>query len=233
MSFLSVRKCSIFSAVIMIFSAAAVAVETSEDVRPYDFKGLELGMTPSQFKAMLDIRPKYLHAPSGFSVTAVSACTGDERGQMLDLPAYLAENGAVRCGWVKGTTSYGAPVGVSVGNHGVSIYRFSFIPKGNDLEPRLFGMEFVVSSESFYGVKSGLVQRFGEPSDIDVGEVQNRMGASFINQTVRWDNEVSAITLHQRFGTVDEGFLEYRLNEYADFADSLKTAAEQRAGPDL
>jgi hypothetical protein len=91
---------------------------------------------------------------------------------------------------------------------------------------RFFGYAATFKVEGFSQVKEALVKRLGAPFSDSVGTVQNRMGATFEQETITWKLPHVAVTLTQRGTDVNTSLL---TGAYLPIASTLPPAEEATA----
>jgi hypothetical protein len=74
-------------------------------------------------------------------------------------------------------------------------------------DDRLVSVLLVYASEKFEQMKAAMLERFGPPQDTKTEMLQNRMGASFENQSLTWLQGDALLQLSQRFNRVDQGMI--------------------------
>lgn len=210
----------------------SVQARSPEYPEPYDYRGIRLGMTLGEFKK----------APSAAKISQLTAdfryadfsiepvCSNDQRARDIFTLVPVRgtqDSGGTACTWAyfkqSKYLSKWTVAELSVGGYLTHSYRFDFIQKPEDEEPRLYQIEIQVSSEAYAAIVLGLEEKFSKPTMVQNGVVQNAMGASFASTTSTWNNAQSRIELTQRHAKIDQGNLLYELKEYAAFADSLVT----------
>jgi hypothetical protein len=98
----------------------------------------------------------------------------------------------------------GAPWYVDFGQSSIGAVSpfVTFAPDG-----RFFRYFATFRTDSFDEIYQTLVKRFGTPSSHKHSSVQNRMGASFSQETANWATPHTQVTLQRRGTNVDEGML--------------------------
>lgn len=82
----------------------------------------------------------------------------------------------------------------------------------------------------FEKVRISIQNKYGVPSNSKKTTVQNKMGASFENTTVTWNNGVSMLELEQRSGRVDDSQASYSLKSYeTEFNKRFKQSTNKSA----
>ncbi len=200
-----------------------------EYAETHDFRGIYLGITISEFRKITPIT-----ADSILKRKSKTICTGDNNTAGKELSFYLRpvagteESGGVVCKWAynkreKYFSRYELSGPSIAGYAGFPhIYRFNFIKKPGDNEPRLYQMVFGVNPKTSYPlVMQGLLEKYGTPTFSKTGYVQNMMGAIFSNKTTKWESKKSILTLQERSIDVETGTIDYVLKEYIDYVNML------------
>jgi hypothetical protein len=86
---------------------------------------------------------------------------------------------------------------------------YSFIKLPQDSEHRLYEISILITNDGFSDLVSGLRERFGEPTQVESGEVRNKAGTIFPNTTMVWLGEMSTIRLVERVARIDTAWLLY------------------------
>lgn len=199
----------------------------------YDFRGVKLGITLSEFRKLMPIPGRKQISKSGdyadFDILTI--CTGDSEANdslmkiLVEPRKGTAESGGTTCLW-----AYQDPnefisrykvADFSLGEYSSSNYGFNFVMKHGDIEPVLYSIEIVSAANDNSLVSSGLTKKFGNPSKESVNVVQNEMGAKFDSIFRIWENDSSKITLEQRSISVHQGILVYELKSYARYVNDL------------
>jgi hypothetical protein len=219
----------VLSALMMSFSFACMGQapagqpaqklgESSTYREPYDFRGIRLGFTVSEFKAapLLDQDWQDRRAPE-FVKCGPDADSRDN-----------AQLGVVKCEWMADQKKYyGSAALQTGGTYVLRSHSLYFIAKPGDPEPRLFRMLFDTNALAYEEIVGSLTAKFGKPRVVDPSIVQNRMGASFNSESRMWSNSVSSVTAFERSERIDSMALLYELEDYAKFFDEAQ--AKQRA----
>lgn len=166
------------------------AAPTKRAATPYSMRGVELGITIDEFRA-LPIPP----GNSGAYNAPVAACEPFIRW--------------MKCNWVE-TSSSGvprhSPAFTPVGDGG-GYADFLFTPSP-DGQLRLMRIELKSNMQYLAGMLDPFVKKYGNPQ-IKSGIAQNGYGASFSQQTMTWSNGVSEIVMETLCGRVDFLCLNY------------------------
>ena len=77
----------------------------------------------------------------------------------------------------------------------------------NFVDGRLIKIVGFTNVSQFENLRAAFVAKYGSASDVEVSEVQNRMGATFDNTIMRWAFADGVLLLHKRLGTIDDSAL--------------------------
>lgn len=77
-------------------------------------------------------------------------------------------------------------------------------------------------ARKYQEMKAAFSQKFGQPAKVVPGEVQNRMGAKFSNETATWTNGVSSIEMRERQSDVDTSAIVIWLPDVQAEIDKIK-----------
>ncbi|MBS0431169.1 MAG: hypothetical protein JSS21_02020, partial [Proteobacteria bacterium] len=70
------------------------------------------------------------------------------------------------------------------------------------------------NADDFSAIESAVIQKFGKPTDVETGEVENRMGAAFPQRTDVWGTSPSpTVRLSHYAATLDHGSLTFQSEE--------------------
>ena len=159
----------------------------------FDFKGDVVGEL-----TLYDFKFRHYRTPGGPNAKPAPQCTDTSPGAvtlLLAQPWYL-KNGLVHCQthfpyeWHQGRTPTIAGVETEF-----SIYRF--------VDGTLASIIIAFPSNRYRTVTSALKGKFGQPTEVMVEDVQNRMGAVFRNEKLTWVDGVNTIETEQLFGNLD------------------------------
>jgi hypothetical protein len=193
---------------------------------PFDFKGIRLGMTVSEFKAA--------PMPVAADERTTPVCTGESDVWEVRIDADEAKAGVVKCAWVHFAGRQGSSaVKPQIVNSRPKNYELEFISKPGDAEPRLFSIRFGLFSDAYDEIVTAIIDRFGKPADALESAVQSRAGAVFHNDILHWANDTGTILAVRRSGSVDTMALVYRLTEYEKYRDATKAQLRAQRGPGL
>jgi hypothetical protein len=177
----------------------------SANAEPFDLRGIKLGMTLKEFKAM-DYPD--LGKFNGLKLF----CSGDSipsniyGAYRVDVDASSAKAGLIRCMHFApqslGSLTSTEEATLSVA--GVETFTtFDFAP--NEEDPTVRGLLRInVDSNMMYWDQfwAAYTKKYGEPNEIDNGTVQNSYGATYSKIVASWKNDESSITLEQRNGNL-------------------------------
>jgi hypothetical protein len=219
------------AAVMAIFVAYTAAAETTEKGRkaakppaaysePYDFQGIRLGITLSEFKAT----PPPVR-PLSEDYKVILNCSD-------------AQGGTVDCAWRQRSIqydllTYGSKAHIDVAGQHSKDHSFEFIAKPEDPEPRLFRITLKMESSDmrymnhrYQVLVDALEQRFGRPSEKSE-VVQNAFGARFNNEIRSWGNTKSNVFVFRFADDLNTTELRYILIDH--YRHYEKRLAEKRA----
>jgi hypothetical protein len=223
--------------------------ETKKETTPeynevFDFRGIRLGMTKTEFKSMpppKDTEPSTLHI-DGLRDKVVSVapeCSDDENASSSASEIRYAsykDLGVVTCAWVVSEKYYSESKyisNLSVGSSGAKSHEFRFIAMPGEKEPKLYEIQIFTFTRAFADTVSLLSEKFGDPAKIEKSTVQNGLGAIFENNTVMWHNSTGGVVLMQRFGDIESGLLQYTLNDHLDYLLGLQKAKKAIEDPKI
>lgn len=208
---------------------------------PFDFRGVKLGITASQFKLLpipQDAKLAQLPSFPGLrqkTFLTHAECSNDP-GSVLTLLLPEKKLGVVECGWVVTETGYSETrykSDLRVGDYLVSGYLFRFIAKQGESEPRLFDIRIWLKSEAYQSVSQMLAQKFGMPSKVENFVVKTRVGASFDSATSEWISQTSRVILEQYSGDINTSALRYSLDDHQAFYERQRSAQKLNGGPGI
>jgi hypothetical protein len=201
----------------MIAAPVATAQTPKKADEPFDFRGIRLGITLSEFKAAPP-----LATPISADYDVYTRCWEIKPKDVFQCVWWMQDRG------VAPGSGGGYNASVDVAGRSSKDHSFAFIAKPGDPEPRLFWMTFKMeSSDYLYGVLvDGLARRFGKPR-IESEVVQNAFGARFNNEIRSWGNSKSNVSTLRFADDLDTTELRYILiNHYRHYEKRL---AEDRA----
>jgi hypothetical protein len=197
----------------MKFAALALVVVVSSAPafaqKPYEFRGIPLGMTLGEFRAAGHVRA----IPLG----SVPICETDAEAVALGMQLRGASSASIACKWAHRTeagwrASQAVVDGAPSRDH---ILRFAAMP-GDD-EPRLYRMSFVIDAALAADFTDALSSRFGKC------RTKREHGYT----RLVWENDTSSITLEAN-GAAATARVIYRLKDHeawiAHLADQWRVA---------
>lgn len=97
---------------------------------------------------------------------------------------------------------------------------------------RVSGMLLDVKQPDFEKIKGLLIERYGEPTSIDVNDVTSRVGAKLTSQQIQWKGKKISIMALERVGTIDQSYVSFSDTsvlemKLADQRSNNKKAAEK------
>lgn len=175
--------------------------------RLFDFKGVPLGISLTEFRAM----------PHPDGAKARTICTGEKRqvtktysSEPVDVMVFDTVEkslGVVKCVWLhEGGDSYldGMTAGLKLAasQYATNDYSFRFLKDPEDGVMRLYQYEGQSNLAAFDDVVEALTGKWGAPK-LTEGKVQNKIGNSFDQTTAIWSNPLSTILVQSRFTKID------------------------------
>jgi hypothetical protein len=200
--------------------------------KPYDFKGLQLGMSQSDFR-----KARY---PDPRDTKGRVLCTKDKEGDAIALAALAispapsddeAISGVRKCIFF-GSIWKGSPesqLGLSMGGSNYVSYRhaFLFVPDPQDHVPKLYRIVLPTNIGAMKDVVDALTDKFGGPTDTSTGLVQNHLGAKFTQRTYTWTNSLSQIFIEGPWSKIDDMVVTYRLLSLDTFVNDQVQARKK------
>ncbi|ALC12511.1 hypothetical protein [Sphingopyxis sp. 113P3] len=219
-------------ALALAFSASA---EPSSGARPFDFKGVALGTTIEEFRAMPH--------PDGKAAEVV--CTGEKievtrnySREPIDVMVFDETEktlGVRRCVWITVDSPYGkgsaAMLSLASSGYGTGHYSFSFVTDPVDGEMRLFKFMGTSNAAAYPATIEALTGKWGKPVT-EKGTVQNRIGNTFDKETAVWANPAGSILVESRFSKIDDMAIimtDARLSKIVVDAEAAAKAAKPNA----
>lgn len=177
------------------FAACALMPSVAEAQKPYDFRGLPLGITLDAFRHHEAARA----TPAG----SIAICETDPEAAALGMNLRNAESLSIACKWAHRAddgwhASQAVVDGTPARDH---VLRFLALP--GEASPRLYRMSFVVDAAVFADLTDALTSKYG------ASRVEREYGAS---KRV-WENASSSITLETN-GVAATGRVIYRLKDH-------------------
>lgn len=213
---------------------------TSEYKEVFDFRGIKLGMTVKEFKEApipseaIPSPPMQIAGLKEKTISVKAECTNDD-GAADNVKLFVREKdlGVTECAWIVRESSYATTMRKSnlyVAGVGTKDYRFRFIALPGE-EPRLFSIELDTRPDGHASLIEALVEKFGPPTSVEKGAAQNRLGAVFENDTIKWENSTGEIDVFQRTYQVDIGLTTFILKSHFSYFGQLLKEKRAKAGP--
>lgn len=193
----------------------------------YDFKGIKLGITLSEFK-QLAIPQSSKPFNTTDKVEPVKVVCSDEEKNPLKITSISSlvtageyKYGAIACEYGYDTISYPNTANpltiykqadILVGDYSTYTNTFRFIKLTEDAEPILYKIQLTFSENGFKSVASGIKEKFGNAKSSNV-VVQNKVGGVFNSTVLQWNNPISTIALERFYTSVNTSGLVYFLNK--------------------
>ena len=211
----------LFTSAVFAQAPKESAPQSQGEATPFDFRGVRLGITVSEFKALpiLDRDWDDRRAPK------FVRCGPDDNRERAQL-------GVVSCEWRTADSQGRFETSAALqtgGTYVLMTHLLHFIAKPGDPEPRLFRMLFNSNAHAYGEIVDSLTTKFGKPKVADPALVQNQMGATFNSDTRMWDNGVSTVIAIERSGRIDRMALMYGLTSYEAFFEERKKAERGKA----
>jgi hypothetical protein len=188
---------SAFNTTLIVCALAACALTPSLAAaqKPYEFRGLPLGITIDEFRGHEAARA----TPAG----SIAICETDPEAAALGMSLRNAESLSIGCKWAHRAddgwhASQAVVDGTPARDH---ILRFLAMP--GEASPRLYRMSFVVEAAVLADLTEGLTSKYG------ASRVEREHGAS---RRV-WENASSSITLETN-GVASAARVIYRLKDH-------------------
>lgn len=182
---------------------ATLVAAAPAHAEPYDLRGFRLGMSLEEFRASPFPDPDMYE---GLHVL----CTGDEGAKdRLELKVFdaVAQAGIIRCNHFKtyrGSGTYTRVEEATLNVAGVQVFQiYEFVPDPKSGQHRLFRIAIRSNTQFWDQFWQAYTSKFGKPTRLDKGKVQNKLGGTFEKVTAMWANKESSITLEQRTTAVD------------------------------
>lgn len=193
----------------------------------YDFKGIKLGITLSEFK-QLPIPQSSKPFNTTDKVESVKiVCNDTEKNPLKITPisslvtAGEFKYGGVNCEYGYDTISYPNTANpltiykqaeILVGDFSTFTNSFRFIKLSEDAEPILYKIQLTFTENGFKSVANGVKEKFGNAKSSNV-VVQNKLGGVFNSTVLQWSNAISTIVLERFYTSVNTSGLVYFLNK--------------------
>jgi hypothetical protein len=174
----------------------------------YDRRGYKLGITVAEFK-----RLPYPEKRAEFD--ASPRCSdGPWPTENVPFPFFLrypgwGSIGVIECRFFDRHLD---AAGLALGAHAELDNAFYFFAPEPSRDPILFYIETVGSQDNFASTVRAFEERLGKPTTSVKRTVQNRLGNSFSDLEVVYDNSSSTIVLEPYYESIDKFSVSYRLH---------------------
>lgn len=195
-----------------------VSNPTKNVSKAYSRRSFRLGMSIAEFKsskhpdaANLEYSKQIeLHCSDENSDGLIAALRPnserDAMYQAMDNPY-----GRIRCKFYRNNGRFLESERILLGNLYPIDEVFYFVPTSESADPVLYYIDITIDSHKFQEVWDVFHEAYGAPTEVEEPSVQNGFGNTFINTTVVYQNEVSAIVLTRFKETIDHSSVEYIL----------------------
>lgn len=214
---------------------------------PHDFKGIRLGISLAEFRAapVPDDREYEEQECTyrGFSTPGTGVVCEKYKVRPEPECDTPTADGVIACQWVYKERNYKNQRGKthypSIAGRTVDHYSLEFIARPDDVEPKLFRMEFRYKgslnaiADRYEIVGAALAERFGNPTAREEIPVRNAFGAVFEKGIRVWANKHSKVALIRFDGSLEWLTLRYFVPEYVDYHSERMVEEEKRRGPKL
>jgi hypothetical protein len=89
------------------------------------------------------------------------------------------------------------------------------------------------SENGFSDVKSAFIEKYSPPITTETQVLKNRMGTEFESSHLKWEDELSYMTLTQRVSKIDESAASFTLKSYIDDFAKRKADITKEKSSDL
>lgn len=201
---------------------------------PFDFRGIKLGITRSEFKAIA-IPPVAKNA--GMKSEPIATCSKDPQGRMKG-SLYLKQGDTEsNCWWEydtgakKGKPSWERYVqaNVMVGDDEDKHYSFDFAALPEDPDHKLYRMTVHFPSRSWEGIVLALTEKFGVPVPGRQGYTLDS-GSQIFTDTYTWRRDDSYVLAVKNVGLHNVGYVAYVLTKYSAYVYEQKHKNEASNG---
>lgn len=208
---------------------------------PFDYKGIKLGMTPDEFKAVQGVAPT-INLGNGVIYQSEPLCSGEyatEGGDKASEPrGYLKELGGLVCRFsghmtYMQTTSFMQGAVPKIGDFNIIEHSFLFLPRKDGLPPKLYQINLEYRTEAFNYVVVALVEKFGNPAEWRKIEIQNKLGSVFTNEVVTWDNETGTIVVEKYSSDLTKSSATFELKSHIKYYLEEIKKIEAAKGPKI
>lgn len=195
---------------------------------PFDFHGIQLGSTMKQFYGAQ--QPDFDNGSNLHQHDAKSVCSNG----VTPLPTGIHHDpideqyGGGACGWGFDLLGDGHlnEAFFRVGDEiAVGVFRYIAMP-GED-QAKLYQIHIQVPNDAMDSIVNGLTSKFGAPTERRIEQWQNKIGGRFDNIILIWKNAVSQIIFRQLALSIDEGSIDYILNDHYVYKNSFKQITDQ------
>lgn len=181
------------------FAVTLCTTAAGQQPRVIEFKGVPLGVSQAQLREKMPLFECWgpLICSAAWDTAADKRC-----GRIVPRMDKASEETTLQCRkQVLDELSYG-PI---VPNRFTALF----------LEDKLGRVRIDLDSVDFGRLRAAMVEKFGQPTSDARSTVQNRVGASFDNESVRWRIGDGEILLEQRFGSIDNSVVLITADWYA------------------
>lgn len=151
--------------------------------KPFEFRGIPLGMTLDEFRAGSTVRA----TPVG----SVPICETDVLAGTLGMSLKTSESLTVACRWAHRSTEGWAVSQAVVDGEPAQDHVLRFARANDQSGLRLYEISFVISEATADDLRNALAGRYGDPRLV----TKTRASASGAAPVYVWENAVSSITL--------------------------------------
>jgi hypothetical protein len=100
-------------------------------------------------------------------------------------------------------------------------------------EDRFAALTYLADHGYYTFLRDNLVAKFGPPTSKSTRDLQNRVGAHFVGESLLWDNGVSSIQLEEYSGDLDSSSIDFTLDDYRKWQEERHKQAIKRPSPDM
>lgn len=201
---LRLEKMMMAAALVALPLQAGAASPAPSPAQPYAMRGVRLGLTLDEFKAVA--------IPTDRNETQTQVWCSDQplpKGLYFWRDAPKEMGTVVNCEWF----SLEPRSFSSLSNHwvmlgtGLGIPSFRFVPSEGAW--RLFEISITANNKYYPGIMDALQRNYGAGKTV-IEPFQTRAGQSYDNAITAWDNGTSSIRMEQRSEQLDRYTLTYR-----------------------
>lgn len=206
-------RCAIVTALILLTVSSAAGFQ-----EPEGFRGIRWGMSPEQAKDVIRAQWK-------------------ERGVSFDRYGFASSQSHTLIREIEPKTGLYGPAKIG-GRHGEFLFR-DFIGSAIVdihvwfLDDKFAQAELRFKSAFFPTLETAFKERYGTPTLEEEKEVQNRMGAKFLNKEVTWTGPNVLIRIDKYFGTLNDGRATISQREYVEYILKEQKDRSKGAAKDL